>query len=128
MKCDPDGLRADAAGNRFQINKGRVISRKTTGDKRAFMSNMCSRCSRSGSGLYLYPACRVRWLTASLTHFVHTVERYVTYPVDGKIRDRFAEGILLTLVEEGPESAERAGKLRRSRQYYVGAHRALNVA
>jgi alcohol dehydrogenase YqhD (iron-dependent ADH family) len=36
--------------------------------------------------------------------FVHTVEQYVTYPVDGKIQDRFAEGILLTLIEDGPKA------------------------
>lgn len=35
--------------------------------------------------------------------FVHTMEQYLTYPVDGKIQDRFAEGILHTLIEEGPK-------------------------
>ncbi len=38
--------------------------------------------------------------------FVHTLEQYVTYPVDGKIRDRFAEGILLTLIEDGPKALQ----------------------
>ena len=38
--------------------------------------------------------------------FVHTVEQYVTYPVDGKIQDRFAEGILLTLIEDGPKALQ----------------------
>ena len=33
--------------------------------------------------------------------FVHTVEQYLTYPVNAKIQDRFAEGILQTLIEEG---------------------------
>ncbi|HBB3501109.1 iron-containing alcohol dehydrogenase, partial [Escherichia coli] len=36
--------------------------------------------------------------------FVHTVEQYVTKPVDAKIQDRFAEGILLTLIEDGPKA------------------------
>ncbi|MDN2664333.1 iron-containing alcohol dehydrogenase [Psychromonas sp. 14N.309.X.WAT.B.A12] len=35
--------------------------------------------------------------------FVHVMEQYLTYPVNAKIQDRFAEGILLTLVEEGPK-------------------------
>lgn len=35
--------------------------------------------------------------------FVHVMEQYLTYPVNGKIQDRFAEGILLTLLEEGPK-------------------------
>jgi NADP-dependent alcohol dehydrogenase len=33
--------------------------------------------------------------------FVHTVEQYITYPVDARIQDRMAEGILLTLIEIG---------------------------
>jgi NADP-dependent alcohol dehydrogenase len=34
--------------------------------------------------------------------FVHTMEQYLTYPVNGKVQDRFAEGLLQTLIEEGP--------------------------
>ena len=33
--------------------------------------------------------------------FVHTAEQYITFPVDAKVQDRMAEGILLTLIEEG---------------------------
>lgn len=33
--------------------------------------------------------------------FVHTTEQYLTYPVDGKVQDRIAEGILQTLIEIG---------------------------
>ena len=36
--------------------------------------------------------------------FVHVLEKYLTYPVDGKIQDRLAEGLLLTLMEEGPKA------------------------
>ncbi|MBD1571910.1 iron-containing alcohol dehydrogenase [Vibrio sp. S17_S38] len=35
--------------------------------------------------------------------FVHVMEQYLTYPANAKIQDRFAEGILLTLIEEGPK-------------------------
>ncbi|WP_422460732.1 MULTISPECIES: iron-containing alcohol dehydrogenase [unclassified Endozoicomonas] len=34
--------------------------------------------------------------------FVHVLEQYVTYPVDARIQDRMAEGILKTLIEVGP--------------------------
>lgn len=34
--------------------------------------------------------------------FVHILEQYLTFPVDAKVQDRFAEGLLLTLLEEGP--------------------------
>lgn len=33
--------------------------------------------------------------------FVHTAEQYLTYPVDGRVQDRIAEGILQTLIEIG---------------------------
>lgn len=36
--------------------------------------------------------------------FVHIMEQYLTYPVDAKVQDRFAEGLLLTLIEEGPRA------------------------
>jgi len=35
---------------------------------------------------------------------VHTVEQYLTYPADAPLQDRFAEGILRTLIEEGPKT------------------------
>lgn len=38
--------------------------------------------------------------------FVHIIEQYLTYPVDAKVQDRFAESLLLTLVEEGPRALQ----------------------
>jgi NADP-dependent alcohol dehydrogenase len=35
--------------------------------------------------------------------FVHVFEQYLTFPVNSPVQDRFAEGILTTLVEEGPK-------------------------
>ena len=34
--------------------------------------------------------------------FVHVVEQYITYPVGAKVQDRIAEGVLKTLIEDGP--------------------------
>jgi NADP-dependent alcohol dehydrogenase len=36
--------------------------------------------------------------------FIHTMEQYLTYSVNAKVQDRFAEGLLLTLIEEGPKA------------------------
>ncbi|MFJ4048958.1 MULTISPECIES: iron-containing alcohol dehydrogenase [Pseudomonas] len=35
---------------------------------------------------------------------VHVLEQYVTYPVNAKVQDRFAEGLLATIIEEGPKA------------------------
>ncbi|MEA5570645.1 iron-containing alcohol dehydrogenase [Calothrix sp. UHCC 0171] len=36
--------------------------------------------------------------------FTHTMEQYLTYPVNAPLQDRMAEAILKTLVEEGPKT------------------------
>ncbi|HCY62521.1 MAG TPA: NADH-dependent alcohol dehydrogenase [Oxalobacteraceae bacterium] len=36
--------------------------------------------------------------------YTHVMEQYLTYPVNAPLQDRFAEGILLTLIEEGPKA------------------------
>ena len=42
--------------------------------------------------------------------FAHIMEQYLTYSVDAKVQDRFAEGLLLTLIEEGPKALVAPGK------------------
>lgn len=36
--------------------------------------------------------------------FVHTMEQYLTYNVNAKVQDRFSEGLLMNLIEEGPKA------------------------
>lgn len=36
--------------------------------------------------------------------FTHTMEQYLTYPAEAPLQDRFAEGILRTLIEVGPRT------------------------
>ena len=36
--------------------------------------------------------------------FIHIIEQYLTYSVNGKVQDRFSEGLLQTLIEEGPKA------------------------
>jgi NADP-dependent alcohol dehydrogenase len=38
--------------------------------------------------------------------FVHTMEQYMTFPVDAKVQDRTAEGLLQTLIEIGATTVE----------------------
>jgi NADP-dependent alcohol dehydrogenase len=44
---------------------------------------------------------RVQVANGVIDTFVHTTEQYITYPVDGRVQDRIAEGILQTLIEIG---------------------------
>lgn len=49
---------------------------------------------------YTLPAIQVA--NGVVDAFVHTTEQYITFPVDARIQDRMAEGILQTLIEIGP--------------------------
>ena len=87
-----------------ESNKGAVISRKTTGDKQAFMNEHVQPVFAILDPVYTYTLPARQVANGVVDAFVHTVEQYVTYPVNAKIQDRFAEGILLTLIEEGPKA------------------------
>lgn len=95
---------------------GTVLTLPATGSE----SNSGSVMTRDGNKLFFgsplcYPKFSVLDPASTLTlserqisngvidAFVHTVEQYLTYPVNAKIQDRFAEGILITLIEEGPK-------------------------
>ncbi|MFT5162712.1 MAG: NADP-dependent alcohol dehydrogenase [Alteromonadaceae bacterium] len=58
--------------------------------------------------------------------FVHVVEQYVTYPVNAKVQDRFAEGLLLTLIEEGPKALTTPDDLQVRANIMWSATQALN--
>jgi NADP-dependent alcohol dehydrogenase len=38
--------------------------------------------------------------------YIHVMEQYLTYPVGAAVQDRFAEGLLLTLLEFGPKAIQ----------------------
>jgi NADP-dependent alcohol dehydrogenase len=85
-----------------ESNGSAVISRNSTTEKLHFWSKL------------VYPAFSILDPETTFTldarqtgngivdTFVHTVEQYVTVHQDSALQDRIAEGILSTLVEEGP--------------------------
>ncbi|MEO6321714.1 MAG: iron-containing alcohol dehydrogenase [Polaromonas sp.] len=87
-----------------EMNSGSVVTRTATHTKLAFMSR------------HVFPVFSVLDPTKTFTlppqqiangivdAFVHTVEQYLTYPVQGMAQDRFAEGLLQTLIEIAPRA------------------------
>ncbi|MGG8980361.1 NADH-dependent alcohol dehydrogenase, partial [Escherichia coli] len=80
------------------------ISLKTTGDKQAFHSAHVPPVLAMLDPVYTYTLPPRQVASGVVDAFVHTVEQDVTKPFDAKIQDRFAEGILLTLSEDGPKA------------------------
>lgn len=89
-----------------ESNNGAVISRKSTGDKQVFFSDHVYPVFAILDPVYTYTLPPRQVANGVVDAFVHTVEQYVTYPVNAKIQDRFAEGILLTLIEEGSKALQ----------------------
>ncbi len=58
--------------------------------------------------------------------FVHVVEQYLTYPVNAKVQDRIAEGVLLTLIEEGPKTYSDNDDIEARKNFMWSATTALN--
>jgi len=87
-----------------EMNDGAVVSRRASHDKLVFSSSLVfPRFSVLDPGkTFTLPPRQVA--NGVVDAFVHIVEQYLTYPADAKVQDRFAEGLLLTLVEDGPRA------------------------
>mgnify|MGYP004702819099 CR=1 FL=1 len=95
-------LTLPAAGS--EMNSGAVITRLSTKTKLPFMNRRVfpKFSVLDPTKTYTLPANQTA--NGVVDTFVHITEQYLTYPAEGKIQDRFAEGLLLTLIEEGPKA------------------------
>lgn len=87
-----------------EMNKGSVITRKALQAKLPFMSELVyPRFSvLDPVKTYTLPAHQVA--NGVVDAFVHIMEQYLTYPAQAPVQDRFAEGLLHTLIEIGPRA------------------------
>ncbi|WP_256080070.1 iron-containing alcohol dehydrogenase [Massilia sp. YIM B04103] len=109
-----------------EMNSASVITRHATQEKRGFMSR------------HVYPVFSVLDPAKTLTlparqvgngvvdAFVHVMEQYLTYPAQAPVQDRYAEGLLLTLIEEGPQALSRPDDLAVRANVMWSATMALN--
>lgn len=86
-----------------EMNSGSVVSRKSTQDKLFFTHPLVypQFSVLDPETTYTLPARQVG--NGIVDAYVHVMEQYLTYPANAPLQDRFAEGILLTLIEEGPK-------------------------
>jgi NADP-dependent alcohol dehydrogenase len=87
-----------------EMNNGGVVTRKATQEKRSFMSNKVfpQFSILDPNKTFSLPVRQVG--NGVVDAFAHVMEQYLTYPVNAKVQDRFAEGLLLTLIEDGPHA------------------------
>jgi len=87
-----------------EMNSGSVVTKGATHDKLFFANPLVfPRFSvLDPTKTFSLPPRQVA--NGVVDAFVHITEQYLTYPADAKVQDRFAEGLLLTLIEEGPKA------------------------
>ncbi|MEG1672202.1 MAG: iron-containing alcohol dehydrogenase [Alistipes sp.] len=84
-----------------EMNRGAVISRHETKEKFAFYSNYPTFSILDPEKTFTLPD---KQIAAGLADtFVHVMEQYLTTPNQSRVMDRWAEGLLLTLIEIAPK-------------------------
>lgn len=87
-----------------ESNGNSVITKAATHEKLAFGSQLVYPQFAILDPTTTYSLPPRQMANGAVDAFVHIMEQYLTYPVDAKVQDRFAEGLLMTLIEEGPRS------------------------
>jgi NADP-dependent alcohol dehydrogenase len=104
-KALPLGAVLTLAATGSEMNSGGVITREATLEKFAFGSPVLFPKFSVLDPQITFSLPQRQVANGIVDAFVHVIEQYLTYPVNSPVQDRFAEGILLTLIEEGPKAS-----------------------
>ncbi len=109
-----------------EMNGSSVISKIETTEKLAFNSPavMPQFSVLDPEVIFSLPDRQVA--NGVVDSFVHVMEQYLTFPVNSPIQDRFAEGILKTLIEEGPKVLANRNDYEAAANFMWSATMALN--
>jgi len=99
----PFGCVLTLPGTGSEMNCGAVISRKNTKDKLVFIHPLVFPQFSILDPTTTFSLPPNQTANGIVDAFVHVIEQYLTYPVNSPLQDRFAEGILQTLIEEAPK-------------------------
>jgi NADP-dependent alcohol dehydrogenase len=83
-----------------EMNSNAVITRQSTHEKLYFGHPLVQPVFSVLDPTKTYSLPPRQVANGIVDTFVHVMEQYLTYPANAPLQDRFAEGILLTLIEE----------------------------
>jgi len=86
-----------------EMNGNSVVTRWETRDKLAFDSEHVMPLFSILDPEVVFSLPQIQVANGIVDAFIHVMEQYLTFPVNAPIQDRFAESILITLIEEGPK-------------------------
>ncbi|MBU1168103.1 MAG: iron-containing alcohol dehydrogenase [Proteobacteria bacterium] len=103
-KALPFGVVLTLPATGSEMNNGAVITRHSEKAKLPFFSPHVYPLFSVLDPILSYTLPRKQIGNGVVDAFVHVMEQYLTYPVSGHVQDRFSEGLLLTLIEQGPKA------------------------
>lgn len=107
-----------------EMNRGAVISRKETAEKYAFYSNYPVFSILDPTVTFSLPVYQVACGIADT--YVHVMEQYMTTPGQSRVMDRWAEGILHTLIEIAPQVLQKQDDYDLMADFMLSATMGLN--
>lgn len=107
-----------------EMNRGAVISQKATKEKFAFYSNTPVFSILDPETTYTLPDFQIACGLADT--FIHVIEQYLTTPGQSPLMDRWAEGILQTIVEIAPKLDKKPYDYDTMATFMLSATMALN--
>lgn len=99
----PFGTVLTLPGTGSEMNGGSVISRQSDHQKLFFISPQTFPAFSILDPETTFSLPARQFANGTIDALVQVLEQYLTYPVDSPLQDRFAEGIMLTILEEAPK-------------------------
>ncbi len=109
-----------------EMNNGAVISRNETKEKYAFFADTNFPVFSILDPEVTYSLPKFQVACGVVDTFVHVVEQYLTIPASTKLMDRWAEGVLQTLIEIAPELRKETPNYDTMSEFMLSATMGLN--
>lgn len=109
-----------------ESNSGAVISRSSLQEKRTMGGPLFFPKFALMDPTFVATLPKRQLANGVIDAFTHTMEQYLTVPTDNLLQERYAEGILQTLIEIGPEVIERPDDYKLAANLMWCANQALN--
>lgn len=123
-KTVPLGTVLTMSATGSEMNSGAVISRQETKEKFAFYGDYPLFSILDPETLFSLPQKQIAYGLADT--YVHVLEQYMTTPAQSRLMDRWAEGILHTVIEIAPKIRENQHDYAVMSEYMLAATLALN--
>ncbi|WP_294597521.1 iron-containing alcohol dehydrogenase [uncultured Rikenella sp.] len=109
-----------------EMNNGAVISRREFDEKLAFHNPQGYPQFSVLDPEVCYSLPERQIVNGIVDSFAHTLEQYLTFDTQAMVMDRWAEGLLQTLIELGPKLVERHDRYDEVANFMLTATMALN--